>query len=91
MVSVSIQIGYDEIKLLLCSAMPVKKSTRGGRRPGAGRKPILRDPVTLSVKIEGSMSDALVELAEASGVGFSEYIRKVLASHVGGRSIDPTP
>ena len=71
--------------------MPVKKSTRGGRRPGAGRKPTLKDPVTLSVKIEAEVSDALVDLAAKKGLSFSEYVRKVLASHVGGRSIDPTP
>ena len=77
-----IPIGCDVIKLLSCSIMPVKKSTRGGRRPGAGRKPTLKDPVTLSVKIESWVSDALVELAEASGVTFSTYVREVLASHV---------
>ena len=84
----SIPIGCDVIKLISWSAMPVKKSKRGGRRPGAGRKPTLKDPVTLSIKIEAEVSDALVELAENEGVTYSEYIRYVLATHV-SRETDP--
>ena len=46
----------------------------------------MREPVTLSVRIESSLSDALVELAEAEDVSFSVYVRKVLASHVRTRT-----
>jgi hypothetical protein len=58
------------------------KRQRGGARVGAGRKPTLRDPVTLSVRIEATDSDALVQLAEAAGVSFSDYVRRVLMAHV---------
>ncbi len=55
--------------------------------------PYPRRPVTLSVRIESSDSNALVKLAEAGGVGFSEYVRAALVAHVrrgGGRGNPPT-
>ena len=60
-------------------------SKRGGRRPGAGRKPGIQEPTRLSFYVDGPVRDALEELAERDGVGFSEYLRRVLTRHVKSR------
>ncbi len=59
-----------------------KKDKRGGARPGAGRKPILREPVHVSLILEADTVEALEELAEGKDVLFSGYVRGVLSSHV---------
>jgi len=64
------------------AAKSQQKNGRGGYRKGAGRKPILRDPVTLTVSIDGKDFDKLAGLAEANGLVFSDYIRRVLKRHV---------
>ena len=59
-----------------------KKDKRGGARPGAGRKPILRDPVHVSLLLEADTVEALEELAQGKGMLFSGYVRTVLGKHV---------
>ncbi len=58
------------------------KGTRGGARPGAGRKPILDRPVRVTLFVEGDVADALQRLADDQDVVFSAYLRGVLARHV---------
>ncbi len=58
-----------------------KKNGRGGYREGAGRKPTLRDPVRLTVSIDGEDFDTLVGLAEAEDVVLSDYVRRLLKRH----------
>ncbi len=60
-------------------------SKHGGRRAGAGRKPGIKKPTRLSFYVDGPVRDALEELAEGDGVGFSEYLRRVLTRHVKSR------
>ena len=62
-----------------------KKNGRGGYRKGAGRKPILRDPITLTVRIDGEDFDALGGLAEAEDVVLSEYVRRLLKRHIASK------
>ncbi len=62
-----------------------KKNGRGGYREGAGRKPTLRDPVRLTISIDGEDFDALVGLAEADGLVFSDYVRRVLKRHIASK------
>ncbi len=59
-----------------------KKNGRGGYREGAGRKPTLRDPVRLTISIDGEDFDTLIGLAEAEDVVLSDYIRRVLKRHI---------
>ncbi len=47
-----------------------------------GRKPILREPVHVSLILEADTVEALEELAEGKDVLFSGYVRGVLSSHV---------
>ncbi len=62
-----------------------KRNGRGGYRERAGRKPTLRDPITLTVRIDGDDFDMLVALADADGIGFSDYIRRLLKRHIASR------
>ncbi len=62
-----------------------KKNGRGGYREGAGRKPTLRDPVRLTVSIDGEDFDTLVGLAEAEDVVLSDYVRRLLKRHIASK------
>ncbi len=66
--------------------MAVKsRNGRGGYREGAGRKPTLRDPITLTVRINGEDFDALEGLAEAEDVVLSDYVRRLLKRHIASK------
>ena len=66
--------------------MPVKsRNGRGGYRKGAGRKPTLHDPITLTVRIDGDDFDALEGLAEAEDVVLSDYVRRLLKRHIASK------
>ncbi len=58
------------------------KGTYVGWRPGAGRKPILEQPVKLSLTLEQTTLDALVGLATRDGLPVAVYVRRTLAQHV---------
>ena len=68
-----------------------KKSGWGGQREGAGRKPVLRDPVMLTVRVDGEVFDRLGELADGAGLSVSEYLRRLLGRHTSrsGRGVPP--
>lgn len=58
------------------------KTTRGGARPGAGRKPImeedLRKNVTISFRVKASTRDALQEL-RAQGIDINAELERLVA------------
>ena len=58
-----------------------KKSRRGGRRPGAGRKPILEGAKTLSVTLEESEYEAVQRLADERGVSFASVVREAVKAY----------
>ncbi len=62
-----------------------KRNGRGGYREGAGRKPTLRDPITLTVRIDGKDFDALGGLADAEDVVLSDYVRRLLKRHIASK------
>ena len=62
-----------------------KKSGWGGQREGAGRKPVLRDPVMLTLRVDGEVFDQLGELADEAGVSRSDYVRRILTRHTSRR------
>ena len=67
------------------AAKSQKKNGRGGYRKGAGRKPTLRDPVRLTVSIDGEDFDTLVGLAKAEDVVLSDYVRRLLKRHTASK------
>lgn len=46
-------------------------SNRGGKRPGAGRKPTIKDPVQKKI----TFSRADIESVERLGYAFGDYVR----------------
>lgn len=60
---------------LLGVAAKKKASRRGGRRPGAGRKPLLREPARITIDMERADLDALSALAEQRAVPVAQVIR----------------
>ncbi len=64
--------------------MPTKKS-HGGRRAGAGRKPILEEPYKFSFVLERSTFEELVGFAEDEDLPVGVYVRRTLAQHVARR------
>ncbi len=58
------------------------RSGRGGRRPGAGRKPILKDPVTVTTDVERPDFEVLEVIAEERGVSVASLVRAAVAAYV---------
>ena len=58
------------------------KTTRGGARPGAGRKPIMeedrRKNVTISFRVKASTRDALQDL-RAQGIDINAELERLVA------------
>lgn len=54
------------------------KRGRGGRRPGAGRKPIFRDHADRTVRFERDVLGALDTLAEEQGVTTADLVREAV-------------
>ncbi len=69
-------LGYDS------DVTARKPSGRGGWRPGAGRKPTLRDPVSFTGEIERPDMDALEAIAEERGVSVASLVRAAVAAYV---------
>ena len=59
-----------------------KKSTRGGWRPGAGRKPILSDRVSLTVYVDSEQYDQLAELAEEKEQSLASIAREAITAYL---------
>ena len=58
------------------------KGARGGRRPGAGRKPILEDPVRFTLDIESADFDAIEAIAEDRNVSTASLVRQLVRSYL---------
>lgn len=63
-----------------------KAKTRGGRRAGAGRKPVLDSPEKASVVLPGAMLRAAKARAEREGKSLSELVREALGPFLNGRA-----
>ena len=59
-----------------------RESTWGGRRTGAGRPPVLDDPVDRWIRLERTDAEAAEELAANRGISLSELMRRVLRSYL---------
>ena len=54
------------------------KGTLGGWRPGAGRKPTLKDAVSFTGDIEKADMDTLEAIAEKRGVSVASLVREAV-------------
>ena len=64
-------------------AMAVRKakSKRGGARPGAGRKPVLRDARSLTFYVEAEDLALVRKIAASRGLAIAEVIRAAVRSY----------
>jgi len=58
------------------------KSKWGGRRPGAGRKPTLKDPVSFTGDIERADLEQLESIAESRNTSVASLVRAAVAAYV---------
>lgn len=58
------------------------KGTWGGYRPGAGRKPTLKDPVSFTGDLERTDVDFLESIARSRGVSVASLVRNAVATYV---------
>ena len=61
---------------------PVRKTSRGGARPGSGRKKILRDRVGLTVQFDGEVYNELTDVADRRGVSIGSLVRRAVAAYL---------
>jgi hypothetical protein len=59
---------------------PKSKGKRGGKRPGAGRPPTLKDPVRFILSIERTEIDALEEIAREQDQSIASLVRSAVAA-----------
>jgi hypothetical protein len=62
--------------------MARKKIGRGGRREGAGRPPVLKDPTQRWVNFERRDLGRGERRARAEGISFAELVRKALRRYL---------
>jgi len=72
----------DELLDTLSVPSRKTKSRRGGARPGAGRKPTLKDPVSMTLDLERPQKDALEVLAHQDGASVASLVRKAVATYL---------
>jgi hypothetical protein len=58
------------------------KGTWGGWRPGAGRKPTLKDPVSFTGDLERADIDFLEAIARKRDVSVASLVRNAVAAYV---------
>ena len=58
------------------------KGTWGGWRPGAGRKSVLKDPVTTTADLERADVDFLEEIASKRNVSVASLVRNAVSAFV---------
>ena len=59
-----------------------RKGSWGGRRPGAGRKPTLKEPVSITGDLERADAEALEAIAEDRGVSVASLVREAVAAYL---------
>ena len=66
------------------SDMPTRKTKgqRGGKRPGAGRPPTLKDPVRFIMTIESAEIEALEKIAEERGQTIASLVRSAVTAYL---------
>ncbi len=64
--------------------MTIRKSKgkRGGKRPGAGRPPILKDPVRFIMSIERTEIEALEEIAQERDLSIASLVRSAVTAYL---------
>ncbi len=62
-----------------------KKTGWGGARPGAGRKPELREPYRYSMDFEGPQMDALEQIASEREVSIASVVREAVDAYLARR------
>ena len=62
-----------------------KKTGWGGKRPGAGRKPELQDPVSFTLDFEEPQFEALKEIAEDREVSVASLVREAVRGYLARR------
>ena len=55
-----------------------RKKSHGGKRPGAGRKPIHDDPVMIAARIPTTLRDQLDQFARAHGLSRSQALLEAI-------------
>jgi len=63
---------------------------RGGRRPGAGRKPRLARPTKTTFWLDGEIFERAKRVAAAKGTTIAEVLRKAIARLAGEKPKKPT-
>ncbi len=58
------------------------KGTWGGWRPGAGRKPTLKDPVSFTGELERADVDYLEVISRKRNVSVASLVRNAVAAYV---------
>ncbi len=58
------------------------KGTLGGWRPGAGRKPTLKDAVSFTGDLERVDAEALEAIAEERGVSVASLVRAAVGAYL---------
>ncbi len=58
------------------------KGTWGGWRPGAGRKPTLTDPISITCDVERADVDFLEAIASERDVSVASLVRAAVAAYV---------
>jgi hypothetical protein len=61
---------------------PKSKGKRGGKRPGAGRPPVLKDPVRFLVTFERAEIDALEEIAREGDQSIASLVRSAVTAYL---------
>jgi hypothetical protein len=59
-----------------------RKSTWGGARPGAGRKPVLENPRSVTFDVEEPDLEALKAISEDRGIPVAEAIRRAIRAYL---------
>jgi hypothetical protein len=64
--------------------MTIRKSKgkRGGKRPGAGRPSILKDPVRFILSIERTEIEALEEIAQERNQSIASLVRSAVTAYL---------
>ncbi len=64
--------------------MTIRKSKgkRGGKRPGAGRPPTLKDPVRFIMSFERTEIEALEEIAQERDQSIASLVRSAVTAYL---------